>query len=64
MALIKEYLSRAPSIPLLQVGWKHQQTMKELEDKRKVKSTAFFEAKRRMLALRSKAIAQVEAGKA
>ncbi|KAF5831881.1 ribosomal protein L13a component of cytosolic 80S ribosome and 60S large subunit [Dunaliella salina] len=46
------------------VGWKHQNTMKELEDKRKAKSTAFFEAKRRMIALRSKAIAQVEAGKA
>lgn len=48
----------------MQVGWKHQETLKELETKRKVKSTAFFEAKRRMIALRSKAIAQVEAGKA
>jgi hypothetical protein len=46
------------------VGWKHQNTLKELEAKRKVKSTVFFEAKRRQIALRSKAVAQVEAGKA
>lgn len=46
------------------MGWKHQNTLKELEAKRKVKSTVFFEAKRRQIALRSKAVAQVEAGKA
>ncbi len=37
--------------------------MKELEIKRKVKSTKFFEAKRRMIALRAKAVKQVEGSK-
>jgi hypothetical protein len=48
----------------LQVGWRHHETIKELEAKRKVKSAAFYAAKKRLLALRAKAVAQVEAGKA
>lgn len=46
-----------------QVGWKHQETIKELEAKRKVKSTKFYEAKKRIAALRAKAVAQVEGAK-
>ncbi|KAG1671782.1 hypothetical protein FOA52_000159 [Chlamydomonas sp. UWO 241] len=46
------------------VGWKHQATVKELEVKRKVKSAKFYEAKKKLIALRAKAVATVEAGKA
>lgn len=46
------------------VGWKHQDTLKELEAKRKAKSSKFYEAKKKLAALRAKAVAQVDAGKA
>lgn len=52
------------TIALLQVGWRHSETIKELENKRKAKSLKFYEAKKRLHALRAKAVAQVEAGKA
>ena len=48
----------------MQVGWKHQDTLKELEVKRKAKSAKFYEAKKKLAQLRAKAVAQVEAGKA
>jgi hypothetical protein len=47
-----------------QVGWKHQATLKELELKRKAKSTKFYEAKKKLTQLRAKAVAKVEATKA
>mmetsp|Transcript_4434 Transcript_4434/g.7362 ORF Transcript_4434/g.7362 Transcript_4434/m.7362 type:complete len:199 (+) Transcript_4434:1-597(+) len=46
------------------VGWNHSATLKELEAKRKIKSAAFYVAKKKLVALRAKAVAQVEAGKA
>ncbi|KAL6745975.1 ribosomal protein L13a component of cytosolic 80S ribosome and 60S large subunit [Haematococcus lacustris] len=46
------------------VGWRHQDTIKDLEAKRKVKSAKFYEAKKRLSALRAKAVAQVEAASA
>ena len=42
-----------------QVGWKHQDAVAELEAKRKVKATSFYEAKKKALALRARAAAQV-----
>ena len=39
----------------VQVGWKHQEAVKELEAKRKVKSQAYYQAKKKLTALRSKA---------
>ena len=50
--------------PCVQVGWKHQDTLKELEVKRKAKSAKFYEAKKKLAQLRAKVVAQVEAGKA
>jgi hypothetical protein len=47
-----------------QCGWNHQQTLKDLEAKRKVRSAAFYATKKRLAVLRAKAVAQVEAGKA
>lgn len=52
------FVSR-PLLLLLQVGWKHQDAVAELEAKRKVKATKFYEAKKKSLALRAKAAAQV-----
>lgn len=49
---------------LLQVGWKHQATLAELETKRKAKAAKFYEAKKKLAQIRAKAVAQVEAGKA
>ena len=39
------------------VGWKHQELLKRLEEKRKVQSQAYFEKKKEKDSLRSKAIA-------
>ncbi len=47
------------SAPRLQVGWRHQETVAELEAKRKAKSAAFYEAKKKLRALRAKAESQV-----
>lgn len=44
-----------------QVGWKHQDAVAELEAKRKAKASKFYEAKKKSLALRAKAAAQVAA---
>jgi len=40
------------------VGWKHQEAVKDLEAKRKVKSQAYYQAKKKLSALRQKAIQQ------
>jgi len=45
------------------VGWKHADTVKELEAKRKAKAVKFYEAKKKLVALRAKAVAKVEATK-
>jgi large subunit ribosomal protein L13Ae len=42
------------------IGWKHEEAVKQLEAKRKVKSAAYHEAKKKLRALRSKAEAQVQ----
>ncbi|KAF6259019.1 ribosomal protein L13a component of cytosolic 80S ribosome and 60S large subunit [Scenedesmus sp. NREL 46B-D3] len=41
------------------VGWKHQEAVAELEAKRKTKATAFYQAKKKSLALKAKAAAQL-----
>lgn len=38
-----------------QVGWKHNEAVAELEAKRKAKSAAYYEAKKKLRALRAKA---------
>lgn len=40
------------------VGWKHQDAVKELEEKRKVRSAAYYEQKKKLNALRVKASAE------
>ena len=42
----------------LQVGWKHQDAVKELEEKRKVRSAAYYEQKKKLNVLRIKAAAE------
>eukprot|EP00890_Picochlorum_soloecismus_P003265 jgi/Picsp_1/393/NSC_00391-R1_protein len=44
-----------------QVGWKHNDTVAELEAKRKAKSAAYHEAKKKLAALRRKAEAEIGA---
>lgn len=44
----------------MQVGWKHQAAVAELEEKRKAKSKQFYVAKKKLIALRAKATAKVE----
>lgn len=44
-----------------QVGWKHSEAVAELEAKRKVKSAAYYEAKKKLRAIRAKAEAEVAA---
>lgn len=46
---------------LLQVGWKHGETVKELEEARKVKAAAYYAEKKKLIAMRAKAVAQVSA---
>jgi len=41
------------------VGWKHKEAVEALEAKRKVKSAAYYEAKKKLRSLRAKAEAQV-----
>ncbi len=43
-----------------QVGWKHQEAVKTLEEARKVKSSAYYQAKKKLNALRAKAVSQVD----
>ena len=40
------------------MGWKHQDAVKELEEKRKVRSAAYYEQKKKLNALRTKAAAE------
>lgn len=42
-----------------QVGWKHNEVVLELEAKRKAKAAAYYEAKKKLRALRAKAEAEV-----
>ena len=46
---------------LLQVGWKHQDAVAELEAKRKAKAAVFYAAKKKAVVLRAKAAASVSA---
>eukprot|EP00798_Chlamydomonas_sp_ICE-L_P000276 gene276-1605_t len=46
-----------------QVGWKHGDTIKELEEKRKVKAAKFYETKKKLMSIRAKAVAKVEGAK-
>ena len=43
----------------MQVGWTHGATVAELEAKRKAKSAKFFQVKKKLVALRVKAVAKV-----
>lgn len=40
------------------MGWKHQDAVKELEEKRKVRSAAYYEQKKKLNVLRTKAAAE------
>ena len=42
------------------IGWKHREAVEALEAKRKVKSAAYYEAKKKLRALRAKAEASVQ----
>ena len=42
-----------------EVGWNYYDTVKELEDKRKAKSAAYYAKKQELLAQRAKAIASL-----
>lgn len=42
------------------IGWKYQEVVEQLEAKRKVKSAAFYAAKKKLIALRAKAVASVQ----
>jgi len=44
-----------------EVGWKYQHVISTLEAKRKVKASVYYKKKRADLALKAKAVAQVEA---
>lgn len=44
----------------VQVGWKHEKAVAELEAKRLAKAQKFYDAKKKMAALRAKAEAQVQ----
>ena len=44
------------------VGWKHKDLIERLENKRKVKSAAFYEKKKAAAVLRAKATAQTDLG--
>jgi hypothetical protein len=47
-----------------QVGWKHQAAVAELEVVRKERASAFYQEKKKQIALRAKAVAKVESGSA
>ena len=51
-------LTIALSNAVEQVGWKHQDAVKVLEDRRKIKSAAFYQQKKKLIALRVKASAE------
>lgn len=52
----------APILPARpQVGWKHNDAVAELEATRKASAQKFYEAKKKALAVRAKAVAQVGA---
>ena len=44
----------------IQVGWKHENAVAELEAKRKVKSAKYYELKKKLVALKAKAEASVK----
>ena len=43
-----------------EVGWRHGETIKQLEEKRKVRSAAFYHRKRALTNLKTKALAQTK----
>lgn len=45
----------------LQVGWKHEKAVAELEEKRKLKSAEYFKTKKKLAAIRARAEASVPA---
>lgn len=45
----------------VQVGWKHEKAVAELEEKRKVESAKYFETKKKLAAVRARAEASVPA---
>ena len=48
-------LKMSMDVSCLQVGWKHQEAVKGLEEKRKVKAQAYYQTKKKLVALRQKA---------
>lgn len=45
----------------LQVGWKHEKAVSELEAKRKVEAAEYFKTKKKLAAIRARAESQVPA---
>jgi large subunit ribosomal protein L13Ae len=45
----------------VQVGWKHEKAVAELEAKRLAKALKYYEAKKKLIAMRRKAEEQVKA---
>jgi large subunit ribosomal protein L13Ae len=43
----------------VQVGWKHEKAVAELEAKRLAKASKYYETKKKLIALRAKAESQV-----
>lgn len=44
----------------MQVGWRHQENVKELEEKRKTVSAKYYEQKKKLRALQARAAAKVD----
>ena len=47
-------------LAMLQVGWKHQEAVAGLEEKRKVRAGAYYKEKKRLQSLRAKAVSEVD----
>ncbi len=48
------------TVCMLQVGWKHQEAVAGLEEARKVRSSEYYAAKKKLRALRAKAVETVD----
>lgn len=54
------FTQRAEHMTAAQVGWKHQEAVKDLEAVRKARSSDYYAAKKKLKSLKAKATATVE----